>query len=596
MSSDAARLLTPDDEARVFWRLRGRILSNLLWRTLRQARLRVTLVALTSGLLWSGLYALFTGAFQFLKLAIPHRDTYDQTVSALFGVFFASLMVMLVFSAGIILYSTLYRSREAGFLLTTPVSGERIFLYKAQEALLLSSWGFLLLGSPMLVSYGVVAHAPWYYFAMLVPLMVAFVYIPGSVGAIACLFVVGRLHLIRRHLAAVVTLLIGVIAVWLMWLAVQAPTPDLLTPTWFRDMIGRLSFSQHYLLPSWWLSAGLLQAARGVWGDAVMFLVLTISNALFCHQLSLWAASRMYRRSYGDLLTQGTARRRRYIAWIDRALVSWAFFLSPTMRLLIVKDLRLFRRDPVQWSQFLIFFGLLGLYFANLRRFHYDLNYKLWVNLISFLNVAVIGLLLATFTTRFIFPMISLEGRRFWILGLLPIRRETIVWSKFLFAALGSTVSCTLLVLLSDLVLRVAPLVVAIHVHSCLVLCVGLSAIAVGLGAAMPNLREDSPSKIAAGFGGTLNLVISSIYIIAVVLLTALPCHLYLSTQQIGTELLPYANPGQTAGATWWRSMLSIAQLKWLIVGGVTGSVAVGLLATVIPLRLGFRAIRRMEF
>ncbi|MBI3464865.1 MAG: hypothetical protein HY000_17690 [Planctomycetes bacterium] len=36
-------------------------------------------------------------------------------------------------------------------------------------------------------------------------------------------------------------------------------------------------------------------------------------------------------------------------------------------------------------------------------------------------------------------------------------------------------------------------------------------------------LREDSPS-IAAGFGGTLNLVISSIYIILVVLLTALPC------------------------------------------------------------------------
>jgi ABC-2 type transport system permease protein len=380
-----------------------------------------------------------------------------------------------------------------------------------------------------------------------------------------------------------------------MWLAVQAPTPDLLTPTWFRDMIGRLGFSQHYLLPSWWLSAGLLQAARGVWGDAVMFLVLMISNALFAHQVGLWVASRVYRRSYGDLLAQGTTRRRGYISWIDRALLSWAFFLSPAMRLLIVKDLRLFRRDPVQWSQFLIFFGLLGLYFANLRRFHYDLNYKLWVNLISFLNVAVIGLLLATFTTRFIFPMISLEGRRFWVLGLLPIRRETILWSKFLFAALGSCLSCTLLVLLSDLVLRVGPLVVAIHVLSCLVLCLGLSAIAVGLGAALPNLREDSPSKIAAGFGGTLNLVVSSIYIILVVLLTALPCHLYLSAMQAGTELLPYAG-GQSAGTTWWRSMLSLSQLKWMIAGGVAGSVVLAILATVLPLRMGFRAFRQMEF
>ena len=48
-----------------------------------------------------------------------------------------------------------------------------------------------------------------------------------------------------------------------------------------------------------------------------------------------------------------------------------------------------------------------------------------------------------------------------------------------------------------------------------------------------------------------MNLVISSIYIILVVALTALPCHLYLSTQQAGTELLPYANTAQSAGATW---------------------------------------------
>ena len=109
---------------------------------------------------------------------------------------------------------------------------------------------------------------------------------------------------------------------------------------------------------------------------------------------------------------------------------------------LIVKDLRVFRRDPVQWSQFLIFFGLLTLYFVNIRRFSYDVNYVGWVNMISFLNLAVVGLILSTFTTRFIFPMISLEGRRFWILGLLPVGRDSILWGKFLFAAAGSCIPC----------------------------------------------------------------------------------------------------------------------------------------------------------
>ena len=77
--------------------------------------------------------------------------------------------------------------------------------------------------------------------------------------------------------------------------------------------------------------------------------------------------------------------------------------------------------------------------------------------MVSFLNLSVVGLLLSTFTTRFIFPMISLEGRRFWILGLLPVRRETILWSKFFFAAGGSILPCSALVLLSDVMLACPP-------------------------------------------------------------------------------------------------------------------------------------------
>jgi ABC-2 type transport system permease protein len=250
-------------------------------------------------------------------------------------------------------------------------------------------------------------------------------------------------------------------------------------------------------------------------------------------------------------------------------VLRWALFLSPTMRLLIVKDLRLFRRDPVQWTQFLIFFGLLGLYFLNVRRFGYhDQNYRNWVNLISFLNLAVVGLILSTFTTRFIFPMISLEGRRFWILGLLPVRRETILWGKFLFASIGSTVTCTLLVMLSDAMLRVSTLTFAVHVLACITLCVGLSAVAVGLGAVLPNLREESPSKIAAGFGGTLNLVISTIYILGVVGLTAIPSHLYLA------------------------GFVHSSAVLW----GAVASIVLGVLTTVVPLRAGFRAFRELEF
>ena len=269
---------------------------------------------------------------------------------------------------------------------------------------------------------------------------------------------------------------------------------------------------------------------------------------------------------------------------LDRIFSRLIGFLPATMRLMMVKDLRLFRRDPLQWSQFLIFLGLLALYFLNIRRFTYESSSIAWVNMVSFLNLSVVGLLLSTFTTRFIFPMISLEGRRFWILGLLGVRRETILWSKFLFAVGGSIIPCSGLVLISDLMLNVAMLVVVSHQLTCLVLCLGLAGIAVGLGAWLPNLREESPSRIAAGFGGTLTLVISTLYIVIVVLLTALLTHFYLVAEYART--VPELE-GQVIGDGWLTLWLTL---------GIASSLLLGVIATVAPLWIGFRAFRQMEF
>jgi ABC-2 type transport system permease protein len=576
-------VLSPSAEAQLLWRMRRRMLYSVIRQALTTARLRVTLVILLSAFFWYGLFFLFGEGFHFLAKTISHPVTQAQTVQAIYNVFFASLLVMLILSSAIILYGGLYRSSEAEFLLTTPIRPERIVLHKFQEAIVFSSWGFLLLGSPMLVAYGFEIHAPWYYFALLFPFMAAFVYIPGGLGAILCMLFVHHLARLRRQ-ALIIAGVACIIGTLLLIKGLFAKTEgDLLTANWFQEMLNRLQYSEHRLLPSWWLSSGLLEAARNdggrlgnpPWAESLLFLSLLISNALLLRVMAVAIGGRAYRTSYSELRTDHARRRPRADFWLDRSVMKFAPLLTPQMRLLIVKDLRLFRRDPVQWSQFLIFFGLLGLYFANIRRFSYDVNYMAWVNMISFLNLAVIGLILSTFTTRFIYPMLSLEGRRFWILSMLPVSREAVLWGKFLFATIGSTVPSCLLILLSDLMLQVSPVVLAVHQFTCLLLCLGLSGIAVGLGAKMPDLREESPSKIAAGFGGTLNLVLSAIYIVAIVLFTALPMHFYLVMQQTETASSRYA--------------------FWLL-AGIGAALATGATATVVPMRLGLKSFRTLEF
>jgi ABC-2 type transport system permease protein len=77
------------------------------------------------------------------------------------------------------------------------------------------------------------------------------------------------------------------------------------------------------------------------------------------------------------------------------------------------------------------------------------------------------------------------------------------------------------------------------------VLAVGLSGLSVGLGAIVPNFHETDPSRIAVGFGGTLNLIIGLLYLLVVLGLMAGPYHLAATTSRAG------CGSGSSAASGW---------------------------------------------
>jgi ABC-2 type transport system permease protein len=108
------------------------------------------------------------------------------------------------------------------------------------------------------------------------------------------------------------------------------------------------------------------------------------------------------------------------------------------------------------------------------------------------------------------------------------------------------------------------------------VLAAGLSGLSVGLGACMPNFRETDPSKIAVGFGGTLNLVAGLLYLLVILGLMVVPWHGFaLASQEVDVP----------------------AALAVAVVGaGVALGLVVGAAAVLIPLHYGARNLRQMEF
>ncbi len=559
-------------QPRLFVALRRRLLANSLRVLVQKSRLRVILIFVLSAIIWAGLYWLFADGFQFLRGMEGAHPITHKIVELIFGMFFLALTGLMVFSTGLLLYGNLFRSQEAAFLLSTPAQPDQIFAYKFQEALLLSGWGFLLLGTPLLVSYGIEESAGWQYYLMFIPYLLAFLLLPGSIGGLAMILIV---NYFPRRLKQALALLLAAGVTVLAWygfsIAVGAER-DRVSEAWVRKLVDHLRPGALPFLPSLWMTRGLMAGAAGKMGESVFYLLLLWSNGLFFYLIAAWTAKRLFRRAFDKVASAGGPKRRFGVAWPERFLDRLLRWTDPRTRLFIVKDFRTFRRDPVQWVQVLIFVVLLGFSFLSIPSLPYSQYAENERTLIGLLNLVVLGLMLATYTSRFVFPMMSMEGNKFWILGLLPLERSRLLWSKFAYAATLTTLLSCVLAVLSELMLRLSWSTVLLHVLTMAVLALGLSGLSVGLGAYLVNLKETNPSKIATGFGGTINLLVSLGFSICVILTAGAPT--LLAFQQ-----------GQAPAATgMWLPLCGLALL------------VLAALAVLIPMRLGIRAFRRMEF
>src|SRR6516164_9478648 len=197
----------------LFQGLRRRLFRNGIRVALRQSSVRIVSIFFCSLLVWGGLYA--GSAYAFYLFQLEHLPLLGAIVGLVFDLLFLSLTGLLVFSSGIILYGSLFSSAESTFLLSTPAAADQIFAYKYQGALGFSSWAFLLLGSPVLVAYGIVLDAPWYFYVLLPMFFLGFILLPGSIGALACLLVANWTpRRPRQLLAAAIVLVVCGFVYW----------------------------------------------------------------------------------------------------------------------------------------------------------------------------------------------------------------------------------------------------------------------------------------------------------------------------------------------------------------------------------------------
>ena len=493
-----------------FWTLlccRAAQLRNAVDQQLREAPGRVSLVFLVLLLIWGALY-------QVLKAVLHQIERYELVAlvakQQIFVHFFLVLAVMLAFSNAILAFSTLFSRQEAGHLLSLPAPTRHVICLKWLEGMLLSSWSFLLLGVPLMLAVAGNTDVEWYYFPLFIGHFVAFVIIPATLG----LLVAWAIAMWAPHQPLTVaiwcgTLVLGVAGLWLWSVMRNADGSE----EWLRNFYSQVSLARQPMLPSTWTAKGVFAAIERRADISLTYLAAVLANGAFFSWLTINILSSTWPSAYSRT-QQGRAFDQIRDGWFTAALGTVFFpYLPRRQRTMVLKDLRGFARDPTQWTQMVIMLGLLVIYAINLRRLPFDLTTPGVQAAVAFLNLTTVSLILATFTSRFVFPLLSLESQQLWLLGLLPTRRSSVLLVKFVFALTVTSLSALVVMGLAVRALQLPAEWAQLQLAVCFAICIGLSGLSVGIGARFPVFGQRNPARIASGFGGTFNLIASMLFV-----------------------------------------------------------------------------------
>ncbi len=433
-----------------------------------------------------------------------------------------ALLILVVLSTVIITYTSVFVAKETTFLFQNPVPHRTILLVKVVESVSIASWASVFLCLPVLVAFGVLREAPPLYYFEMAAVLVVFLLFAGLVGATLSFMLAPLFRRLRPRplIVGALALLVGLTWIFLRSFELGAMEGENNLLVLDRLTTGLKAMRSPYS-PSRWASSAIIAAFEGSHREVFLHGATLLANTLiFVPLLSIYGF-RVYQQEW--IARQGSLGGRRE----RRRTRPGRFLSSSPVRALLAKDVIVFLRNSSQLSQSLLFVLLMVIYSLSLLQipdFFKDAESNPGLfRFIYFANLAAICMILSSFTSRFLFPLLSLEGRAFWILGLAPMSRGRLLFQKVVY---GLTISLTLGVMtavISNIALRSPPDMFASAIYTMCLAAGSLTCLATGLGAAYPSFHEDNPARVAVGLGGTLNFFASALTIAILVAIQSIP-------------------------------------------------------------------------
>ncbi len=502
----------------------------------------------------------------------------DLLALRLLSMILLTFFSVLVFSNVVTALSTYYLSGELDILLSSPVPVDSIYRAKFVETLIDSSWMTLIYGLPVFLAYGFVFKAALTYYLGLILTLIPFLLIPAGVGIMMTMLIVNAFPAKR---AKDIIVLLGLLFFVVLYILFRVLRPEkLVDPDAFPSLVQYLTAMRapvSPLLPTSWAAEVLSTLLRRGEGDTMFYLLMLWSTGLAGLVVGEWLCGIVYYPGW----SRSQEGKKSPISRSRLADVFFRLVVLPfrgKMRSIVLKDIKLFFRDASQWSQLFLLVALMVVYLYSFRLLPLEraaMPSFFLQNIISFLNLGMVGFVTASIAVRFVFPAVSLEGASFWIIRSAPLQLKDFLWAKFWSSLVPLLVLSEALIVLSNVLLKVTPFMMVLGAATVLLMTFGITALGVGLGAIFPRFKYENVAQIPTGFGGIVYMLLTILFIGVVIVLEAWPVYRIFSAQTFGR---------------------SVSFISWLyVVLSFCLVVAVNILALILPMKIGIRRLLERE-
>jgi ABC-2 type transport system permease protein len=506
-----------------FWKIY--ILLKFRWAVVKNAsfgaKKRLGGIIFLATLFVVGDYWFFLRIIRYLD-GLPSRVG-EELIVQLINLVFITLFFMVLFSSLIVALSIYYLSRDLELLHSTPISIKSLVTVRFGQCLIHSSWMVLLFSMPMFYAYGNFFEVTWGFYVYFILNMLPFIAIPCLLAVMGIMslmryFPTHKIHQILSFLG--LFFLVGTV-VYLRFLSQDKFFGQDVSDEMIVAFVETLKAPDYAFLPSSWITQSLTDWVAGkkeipllIWTTALtlFFLFLNMSSRIY---FSSWCSVQEVRSAPLGGKTKGA----RYSSvWLP---------FPQQWKTLLAKDFKVFIRDPEQWSQLFILCALVCVYIFNIM--HLPLENRVLRDVVSVLNVGLVGFVMAALISRFVFSSPSIEGKSFWSIYTKPVSMRGFIACKFWMFFPPLLIIAELLVVASNHLLEVDDFVMKVSVIGVFLLTLGLTGLGLGLGTLYPKFDYENISEISSSAGGVIYMTLALSFIGLILMLGARPVYVHLN-------------------------------------------------------------------